>query len=487
MAGIDSADSPGAGFDGFTSGFGTAGSYANHGLTNFYLPFIADARNNSSVLWNMIEKVHKEPTSGRFIVWPTRTTRNTGRGAIRPDGQLPDPGSQGLASCFTETRTYMGRIKVAGELLRRGKTNGGAFMPIEPLELEGQMDDIAVDFNRMVQNDGSGRMAEFNTGATTVFTLRVNQSIEGAATCLTRPTLYLEVGDRVAFAVPGTDSLRAITGGVTGQNAAYVVSIINATDVSLALTPGGAAIATSTVTSLTQGDFLVRASADANTDARSSGRRSEIMGIEGIFGDSGVLDGLGAAGLGTATAWNQHTGTYDQTVTSLASAGFQGNPATASFPWNQAVVLDNGSSGARSLSEELLQQAFSDAEERNNAQIDLLYSGYATYNSYVKLLTPDKRFNDTLELRGGHKLLSFNGVGWVKDRFAYANRVKGINLGELAVYETEPLKTLNYLGVGGWERLQDKDAYWMGHVSSQQFVVRGVRQRVGFNLVDLAA
>jgi len=484
MAGIDSADSPGAGFDGFTSGFGTAATYANHGLTNFYLPFIADARNNSTVLWNMVEKVAKETTSGRFIVWPTRTTRNTGRGAIRPDGQLPDPGSQGLASCFTETRTYMGRIKIAGELLRRGKTNGGAFMPIEPMEVEGQMDDIAVDYNRMVQNDGSGRLAEYASGSASTFTLRINQSIEGAATCLTAPTIYLEVGDRIGFAIPGTDALRAHSGGTNGF---YIVSVVNSTDIQIALTPGGAAVTVASITGLTAADWIVRVSADANTDARSSGRRSEIMGIEGIFGDSGVLDGLGTARPGTATAWNQHTGTYDQITTSLASAGFQGNPATASYKWNQAVVLDNGGSGARALSEELLQQAFSDAEERNNAQIDLLYSGYATYNSYVKLLTGDKRFNDTLELRGGHKLLSFNGVGWVKDRFAYANRVKGINLGELAVYETEPLKPLNYLGVGAWERLQDKDSYWMGHVSSQQFVVRGVRQRVGFNLVDLSA
>lgn len=487
MAGIDSSSSPGATFDGFTSGFGTASTYANHGLTNFYLPYIADARNNSSVLWNMIEKVQRTPTSGRFIVWPTRTTRNTGRGAIRPDGQLPDPGYQGMASCFTETRTYMGRIKIAGELLRRGKTDGGAFLPIEPLEVEGQMDDVSVDFNRMIQNDGSGRLAEYASGSSTTFTLRINQSIEGAATCLTRPTLYLEVGDRVAFAVPGTDALRAITGGVTGQNAVYVASIINSTDITLALTPGGSAINISTVTSLTAGDWIVRASADANSDARSSGRRSEIMGIEGIFGDTGVLDGLGTAGLGAATSWNQHTGTYDFTTTTLSSAGFQGNPATASFPWNQAVVLDNGGSGARAISEALLQQAFSDAEERNNAQIDLLYSSYATYNSYVALLTPDKRFNDTLELRGGHKLLSFNGVGWVKDRMAYANRVKGVNLGELCVFETEPLKPLNYMGVGVWERLQDKDSYWMGHVSSQNVGVRGVRQRVGFNLVDLSA
>lgn len=467
--------------------FGIGQPYAEHGITNFFLPFLADARNNSSVLWNMLEKVQKETTSGRFMVWPTRTTRNTGRNAIGPGGQLADPGFQGLATAFTETRTYQGRIKVQGELLRRGKTDGGAFMPITPLEVEGQMDDIAIDYNRMSHNDGSGRMAENTTtkaAALTTLTLVVNQSIRGAANCPTAPTIYLEVGDRIGFAVPGTDTLQA----VGSQNGFYVIAIPTSNTIQIGLTPGGAAINTSTFTTLAGNEWIVRVSTDTNVDARSSGRRREMMGIEGIFSDGGVLDGLAAAGLGNGTTtWNQQTGGYDFTVTSLSSAGFQGNAASTSFPWNRAIVADNGGGGTRAISEELLQQAFSDAEERNNAQIDLLISAYSTYNSYVKLLTPDKRFNDTLELRGGHKVLSFNGVGWVKDRFAYGGRVKGLNLGELAVYETEAMTTMNAMGLPVWERLNNTEDYWMGHISSQNVVVRGIRQRVGFNLVDLAA
>lgn len=478
-AGIDTTGAPGA-------TFGVGQGYAEHIMTNFFLPFIADARNNSTVLYSMVEKLAKDTTSGRFIVWPTRTTRNAGRGAIGPGGQLSDPTSQGFATAFTETRTYQGRIKIAGELLRRGKTNGGAFLPIEPIEVEGQMDDIAVDFNRMIHNDGSGRLAETvtdNAAATTTFTIRINQSIEGAANCPTAPTIYLEIGDRVGFAVPGTDALRATAGG---QNGFYVTAIPSSTTVQFALTPGGAAINSNTIVALAAGDWIVRVSTEVNTGAASSGRRREMMGIEGIFGDSGVLDGLAAAGLGTASVFNQQTGNNDYTTTALASAGFQGNLATTSFPWNRAVVLDNGGGGTRAISETLLQQAFSDAEERNNAQVDLMLSAYATYNSYVSLLTPDKRFNDTLELRGGHKVLSFNGVGWVKDRFAYGGRVKGINMGELAIFETEPLGVNNPLGLSAWERLNNTDEFWMGHIGSQNFVVKGIRQRVGFNLVDLS-
>lgn len=481
-AGIDTTGAPGA-------AFGIGAGYAEHIMTNFFLPFVADARNNSTVLYNMVEKLAKETTSGRFVVWATRTTRNTGRGSIGPGGQLSDPTSQGAATCFTETRTYQARVKIAGELLRRGKTNGGAFLPIEPFEVEGQMDDIAVDYGRIVHNDGSGRMAEYSSSdgaANSTITLRLNQSIEGTpANCPTVPTIYLEIGDRIGFGIPGTDGLRATAGG---QNGFYVATIPSSTTITLSSTwPSLTNVDTDNIVGLTQGDWIVRVSTEVNTNAASSGRRREMMGIEGILSDAGTLDGLASSGLGNGTTtWNQQTGGYDYTGTSNATAGFQGNAATTSFPWNRAVVLDNGGGGTRAISESLLQQAFSDAEERNNAEIDLLLSAYATYNSYVALLTPDKRFNDTLELRGGHKVLSFNAVGWVKDRFAYGGRVKGINLKELAIFETEPMSVNNPLGLSPWERLNNTDDFWMGHIGSQNFVVKGVRQRAGFNLVDLS-
>src|SRR5688572_26049542 len=117
--------------------FASGQPYYDHFLTNFILSIMADARNNSTVWWSQLKKVPTTPTSGRFIIFPVRTTRNTGRNAIRPGGLLPDPGSQGGATYSTETRTFMGRIKIDGETLRRGKTNGGAFITPETLEIDG--------------------------------------------------------------------------------------------------------------------------------------------------------------------------------------------------------------------------------------------------------------------------------------------------------------------------------------------------------------
>lgn len=472
--------------------FAVGQPYAEHFMTNFYLPMVADARNNSSVWYNMLRKVQKETTSGRYIVWPIRVGRNTGRGAIRPGGQLADPGSQGGATSFMETRTYHGRIKIEGEIFRRGKTNGGAFLEAQALEVEGQLDDIGVDCNRMAHNDGSGRLAQlvYTAGAsTTTATAQVNQDIEGAGSCPTKPTLWLEVGDRIGFYVAATDAMRA-TG--TGQSGFYVISVPTANTFQIALTPGGAAINLNTITNLNAtgvSDWIVRfGTADLSPPnaQKASGGRNEPAGLAGIMSDAGVIDGNGIFTPG-AGLFQQQSGANDYLTTSVATAGFQGNLATAVNPWNRAVVLDNGGSGARALSEALLQQSFSDAEEINNANIMLLLSAYGTYNSYVKLLTPDKRYNDTLELKGGHKMLSFNGVPWYKDRYCYGGRVYGLNLDAFTVMETEPLQPLTQAGIHVWERLKDYDAYWMGHIMSQNFAVTDVRQRCGFVLTELSA
>jgi hypothetical protein len=116
----------------------------------------------------------------------------------------------------------------------------------------------------------------------------------------------------------------------------------------------------------------------------------------------------------------------------------------------------------------------------------LILSSFPTYNSYVKLLTPDKRYNNTLELAGGHKTLTFNGVGWVKDRFCYQNRVYFLALDQFHILETSPLQALVGGDVTTWERLQDLDKYWRGWTWEDNMIVE-VRNRTGAVLTELAS
>ncbi len=458
--------------------FLTTDPYQAHFMTNWFRPIISDARNNSSVLFTMIDKQAPEKVSGRFIIWPVRFGRNRGRNAIGPGGFLPDPGSQGGNTYSMETRTYMARIKVEGEILRRGETNGGAFIDAVTLEMDGLVDDIRVDYGRILNNDGSGRIAEVASVGSADITVQVNQELEGASTMTPMADKYFEVGDRISFWNDSGSTNRP--SNPTGNLAFYVVSVTGNNTIGIALTPGGSAINPTTgMTGLAAGDWIVKASRhDTTLNQVSTGFRREQMGIGGIFHEDGVLDGNGASG-------TQQSGSNDYTTTSVVGHSFQGIAATSANPYNRAVVLDSGGA-SRPISEELLQQAFSDAEERNNADIKLIHSAYPAYNRYSALLKPDKRYNDTTELKGGHTTLTFNGVPWIKDRFAYKNQVTMMDPDELSIFEVEPLRPLAPLGTPQWERLHDTDAYFTGYVDSWNLGVN-VRERCGARLVDLNA
>lgn len=452
--------------------------YYDNILTNAFLELLPDARNNSSVL---LEKLTKGPmsVSGRFLVWPTTYGRNTGVNNVGYGGDIPDPGNRNAATASTLTRKGMARIKIDGDTLRHGRTNGGAYAEAVKLEMEGVIDDIRIDRARQVHNDGSGRVAEISSVATTTITLKVNSSIEGAATTRAAGTLdaYIEVGERL-MAVTSAGVIH----GAAAQSGYYVVAVnVSGANVTIqvAATPGGAAVDVSALASpWAANDWLVRAGSSNKLETLpDTAFKTEIQGFGGIFSDIGVLDG------GTASG-SQQSGSYDNTST--ATTWFQGIVCSTNS-WNQAVVIDNGGAGVRPLTEALMQQSISDAERINNANVDFLLSSFATYDSYVALLTPDKRYQNTTTLSGGHTSLTFNGLAYIKDRFCYQNRIYFPALDQMQLAETSPLAALVGEDVTTWERLPDKDTYWRGWVWDDQLIVKGVRNRTGAVLTELSA
>jgi hypothetical protein len=452
-------------------------AYYDHLLTNYFLQLLPDARNNSNVLLSMIDKRPTQAVSGRFIVFPVRFGRSTGLNNVGYGGIIPDPGAQNAATYSTMTRKGMARIALDGDTIRHGKTNGGAYAEAMQIEMEGIIDDIMIDRARQVHNDGSGRLAEVKSFSGTEITLKVNSSIEGAATTRAAGTLdkYIEVGMRIA----AFDNAAAAHTFAASTNQVYVKEVtVSGADVKIkvASTPGGAAL--TIAGTLANNDWLVRCSqaTGAATVRVDSGYRTEMMGIGGVYSDANVLDGVGLSGAQQTNAGENLTAT---------ATGFQGLDA-ASYDFNRGIVLDNGAAGNRPLTEELMQQAISDAEEINNANVELLLSSFPTYNSYVKLLTPDKRYNNTLELAGGHKTLTFNGIGWVKDRYCYQNRVYFLALDQFHILETAPLQPLVGGDVTTWERLAEYDKYWRGWTWEDNMIVE-VRNRTGAVLTELAS
>lgn len=454
--------------------------YFDYVLTNFFRSEMPDARNNSNVLLSMIDKRSKEAVSGRFIVWPVRYGRSTGLGNMGYNGKIPDPTSQNFRDCITTTRPGMCRIALDGPTLRHLRTNGGAFAEPMRIEAEGIVDDVMIDRARQVHNDGSGRLGEVSaiSGTTATCTVKGNSSIEGATNKKWSGTIeqYFEPGTRVAFiANDGTPTIRT---PYTSQQAAFVVSATANganVDVIFSTTFGGAAVNFNT--NPTAGDWIVRCSQLTATAVADTAWRNELTGIGAIMSDAGVLDGMGAAS-------TQQQGATD--FTSTSSNNFQGINGAGTFPFNKGIVLDNGGSGNRTNTEELMQNGLSDAERLNNANIELIMSSYPTYDAFVIRGLADKRYTNTLELNTGHKVLTFNGIPWVKDRFAYQNEVLFLALNQIHLIETQAFTDLSVEDVTTWKQAGDTDKWWRGWVWEDQ-ILTDVRQRAGSRLTELSS
>jgi hypothetical protein len=437
------------------------GDLHDHILTDHYLPVLADALNNVTTWYDMIGTRAPKKTAGKFMVWPVHKGRNYGSNAMDSRGYLPDPGAQSYDTHTLKMSPFYGRIKIDGETKDRAQTDIASYLDAVETEMEGAITDSRIDWQRQACNDGSGRLAEVttNTSGTIVCQLHSGVSVGGAGLCTSEPTQHMAVGMRLQFMTEA---------GATPVTR-WVTAVTNATTITVSITEGGATEGTG----IAVGDWICRVSREGSTSLLDGAYRNEMMGLEGIYDDRGVLDGNGLA--------SGQTGSYDTTETDPTAAGFQGILATSANEWNQAVLLEAAS--LRDCTDDLLQIAVSDAERLNNGKVDLLLSSFGVYNVYLSTLVADKRFNNTLEIHGGHKVLDFNGIGFVKDKDIYLNRVYGINMDVMNKHEVTPLHWLQD-GSSIWSRVTDKDAYEAAYkLECNNWV--DVRQRTGFMMTDL--
>ena len=69
------------------------------------------------------------------------------------------------------------------------------------------------------------------------------------------------------------------------------------------------------------------------------------------------------------------------------------------------------------ISDDLMQTAIDFLEENSNSHIDFITCGAGVRRSYLQYLACYRRNVEVLELNGGHKSVSFNGIPMVTDRF----------------------------------------------------------------------
>lgn len=462
-------------------------------VTDLYLPFMADAKNNACALLSMIPEA-SERVSGKYLFMPVKYGRNTdAMSAIYEGGKLPDPTAAKARPYMFRPRISMFRAIITGDIMRQAAMEPVRYVEALQDVMDQGYDDMAVEVNRQLQNDGSGRLAELSAvtggGLTTgQADLRLNSSIESVATCTSSPAQFLGGeyhGQRVAIVSPagvvrgirtvGSNSVAGVVSETVGPPSAARVTFCDALTGAAVALPAGSAI----------GDWVTRCSrvgvADGSETAPNTAFRVELPGLAGIFSDSFVLDGNGVAVL-PAGAMN-YVGQEERTAVSGATVGFQGAPVTEL--WNQAIVSADPGGVLRDPTEELLEIAIARARETNNAEIDFFLSGYGEQIAFGLTMLPDKKYTNTTQLSGGWTALDMKGKPWAVDRHCYKNRIYGMGLksGGFRQYVRTPFQPLDPLGPQ-WYRMQDDDKYQGAWVMEGTHGV-DIRQRCGFVLTDI--
>lgn len=412
----------------FTSGQ----AFYDNIIRDYFLDAVADTVIYPNELLRMLERSSMWVShEGKNVVYPIHTSGNVGVNAIASTGNLPDPGSQGYSKYTYPMRYLYGRILVDGLSHSASRSDVASWLRDRASEIKGVALDMSRLRNRCFHNDGSGRLAEIDSGGgTTTLLLKANSGIESPTTVdetAFPPTTFITAGRRYMMLASGGTSAEVVT--VTSVDDDDQITVpVNAT---------------------ANGDWIVEVSSTASTSTADSGYKNEPQGLAGIFSDANPSDGV--------------------------ATGFQGvDSSLAANSWHRATIQANGGT-ARALTEALLQKAWSTAIKTAESNIDCLMSSFGMVNTYIDLLVGDKRFVNTTKLEGGSTAITFNGTPWVADRDCYSNRVYFIDKSNLMVHVMADPTWIDDDGAI-FHRLEDKHKFQAALYCWEQLGV-GVRDK----------
>lgn len=108
------------------------------------------------------------------------------------------------------------------------------------------------------------------------------------------------------------------------------------------------------------------------------------------------------------------------------------------------------------ISDDVIQTAIDTLEENTGSEINFIVCGAATRRAYQSYLSDYKRNVDVMNLEGGHRAISFNGIPVVSDRFAADNAMYLLNTNAFTLHQ---LCDWEWLTSEGGNILRQKPGY----------------------------
>lgn len=348
---------------------------ADNALKEFYIGPAKEQLNNKVMLLSQIES-HGRNVEGRYAVLSPHVSRNSGVGARAEGGTLPVAGSQGHAVQRIGMKYNYASIQLTGPVMRAMKTDQGSFVRAMESEIKGAAVDARIDVNRQLWGTSDGKIA--TCGTTSAATLIVLAT----ATTATQMRQF-RVGMKVDI---GTLALPAT---VVSSSEITAVSVANKT------------ITISDAVTTTSSHFVFNTGAGG--DSTSAGGQKEITGLQSIVAASGTL--------------------------------FNVSPVT--YPvWASTVLSNSGTN--RTATETLFTQALHDSEIAGSDGIKLFVASHGVNRAYANQMAAQKRFNNTVDLKGGYKGLDISAggspVALTADKDCPENTAFGLDTDELVLH-----------------------------------------------------
>lgn len=172
-------------------------------------------------------------------------------------------------------------------------------------------------------------------------------------------------------------------------------------------------------------------------DICSSAGVQEVIGREILVVDdvANTIKISGAAVTTDATDIITVSGSYGLELTGFGSVFTADNTLyginRANDKWFNPTIIPV----AGEISEVILQKAEDEADRKAGGKVGFYASSYGVRRAYQNLLLATKQIVDVMELKGGFKVLSYNGKPFTVDKYAPASTLFGLDMDSWRNYE----------------------------------------------------
>lgn len=344
---------------------------ADNALKEVYLGVVADQLNTS--VNPLLAKINQTTSDvwGKEIRKMAPYGINGGIGAGDEDGSLPTAAGNNYAQFVLELKNLYGRIEISDKAIRASQNSAGSFVNLLNAEMEGLIKASTFNFGRMLFGDGTGILATISTNDTSSVTV---------------------------------DTTRNLIEGM-------VVDIVNKADGTVN------AVAGRRITSIDRANKKVTLSGSTLTSEAfkpsTSQTNTYALCVQGSYGKE--ITGLGAIFKSSGSLYGLNRSTYNWMVPYISNIA--------------------GESTMTAISDVTMQKAIDELDEVAGSKVDFIVCSAGVKRNYQEYLNSYRSNVDVMDLTGGYKAISYNGIPLVSDKFVKPNTMYLLNTKEFNLHQ----------------------------------------------------